>query len=125
MALKIYDTLAPQGNYPAVNAADVEMPDGSRLSEFNPTYPVEAGVSGQTIEPERHYVFGSVAELDVTLAQKDDNKAHEYWFDFEPTEGFAGLTITPEPRWMVEPQYPAGKRCMVGIVMGMAVMGIG
>lgn len=35
MALKIYDTLAPQGNYPAVNAADVAMPDGTRLSDFS------------------------------------------------------------------------------------------
>lgn len=34
MALKIYDTLVPQGNYPAVNAANVEMPDGTTLDEF-------------------------------------------------------------------------------------------
>lgn len=34
MALKIYDTLAPQGDYPAVKAESVEMPDGSRLSDF-------------------------------------------------------------------------------------------
>ena len=34
MALKIYDTLAPQGSYPAVKAEAVEMPDGTRLSEF-------------------------------------------------------------------------------------------
>lgn len=33
MALKIYDTLAPQGNYPAVKAGDVLMPDGSRLAQ--------------------------------------------------------------------------------------------
>lgn len=35
MALKIYDTFAPQGNYPAVNAEDVAMPDGTRLSDFS------------------------------------------------------------------------------------------
>lgn len=34
MALKIYDTLVPQGNYPAVNAAYVAMPDGTTLDEF-------------------------------------------------------------------------------------------
>ena len=33
MALKIYDTLAPQGDYPAVEAKDVKMPDGKKLSE--------------------------------------------------------------------------------------------
>ena len=35
MALKIYDTIVPKGDYPAVNAKDVEMPDGSRLSELS------------------------------------------------------------------------------------------
>ena len=34
MALKIYDTLKPQGDYPAVEAADVRMPDGKKLSEL-------------------------------------------------------------------------------------------
>lgn len=33
MALKIYDTLKPQGDYPAVEAADVRMPDGKKLSD--------------------------------------------------------------------------------------------
>ena len=34
MALKIYDTLVPQGDYPAVKAEDVLMPDGKKLSEL-------------------------------------------------------------------------------------------
>ena len=34
MALKLYDTLTPGGDYPLVDAEDVLMPDGSRLSEF-------------------------------------------------------------------------------------------
>lgn len=33
MALKIYDKFKPQGDYPAVDATDVEMPDGKRLPE--------------------------------------------------------------------------------------------
>lgn len=85
---------------------------------------IKAAESGAVLEPGVWYEFGEVGELNVTLAQKDDGKAHEYWFDFEPAEGFAGLNVTPEPRWMVDPQYPVGKRCLVGIVMGMAVMGI-
>lgn len=35
MALKIYDTIHPDGDYPAVNAAHVAMPDGRRLSDFD------------------------------------------------------------------------------------------
>lgn len=34
MALKLYDTLTPDGDYPLMKAKDVEMPDGTRLSEF-------------------------------------------------------------------------------------------
>lgn len=110
------------GADPVVEAKDVQMPDGSRLSEFNPVFPALEGAA--VLEPEKHYVFGAVAELAVTLAQKDDGKAHEYWFEFEPEEGFAGLTIDPAPKWVGDPQYPAGKTCLVGICMGMAVMAI-
>lgn len=35
MGLKLYDTLTPAGEFPLVNAADVAMPDGKRLSEVN------------------------------------------------------------------------------------------
>lgn len=34
MALKLYDTLIPDGDYPLMKAKDVEMPDGTRLSDF-------------------------------------------------------------------------------------------
>ena len=123
MALPIYDTMEAQGDYPAVNAKDVQMPDGSRLSEFNPVYPVLPGEA--VAKPETWYQFGEVSELAVELLQKDDGKAHEYVFEFVPAEDFAGLNITPAPTWLREPQYPAGKRCIVSIVQGLAVMGCG
>lgn len=34
MALKIYDTMVPQGDYPAVKAEHVQMPDGTKLSDL-------------------------------------------------------------------------------------------
>ena len=33
MALNIYDTMKPKGNFPIAQAEDIEMPDGSRLSD--------------------------------------------------------------------------------------------
>ena len=33
MALKIYDKIAPSGDFPVVDSSHVEMPDGKRLSE--------------------------------------------------------------------------------------------
>lgn len=34
MAIKLYSGLTPAGDYPLIEAKDVEMPDGTRLSEF-------------------------------------------------------------------------------------------
>lgn len=124
MALKIYDTFAPQGNYPAVNAQDVAMPDGSRLSAWNPAYPVQEGAA-EALRPETYYRFGEVDDLAVILAQTEDDLAHEYLFEFTPTDNFTGLTIAPEVTWVAEPQFPPGKRCIVSVCMGLAVMGCG
>lgn len=44
MALSIYDTLEPKGNFPAVKAKDVVMPDGTRLSDF------KGGVSAEYLQ---------------------------------------------------------------------------
>lgn len=170
MAIELISKIKPKNNgeFPLVDAADVEMPDGTRLdaatndlknqqaeqgemaaataqrveelgdelneaknafnealSKLDVSMPVLPGVTGQALEPETFYQFGEVSELAVTLAQKEDGKAHEYWFQFQPQEGFSGLTIAPEVRWVGDPQYPAGQTCLVGICMGMAVMAVG
>ena len=38
MAIELMDKIKPKGggNFPMIDAADVEMPDGTRLSEFKP-----------------------------------------------------------------------------------------
>ena len=84
--------------------------------------PILAGAAN--IEPERYYAFGEVDSLAITLAEKADGRAHLYQFEFVPTEAFSGLTITPEPVWCNDAQYPVGKRVLVAVQMGMAVMGI-
>lgn len=121
--LPIYSPLEAMGNFHLVDAKDVRMPDGTRLSAFNPVMPVAPGAAA--LEPETWYQFGDVSELAVTLTQQDAGKAHEYVFEFVPAADFTGLTITPAPVWMREPQFPAGKRCVVSIVQGLAVMGCG
>lgn len=171
MPLTIYDTLAPQGNYPTTMARHVGLPGGgnvlAELDRINEiltaffdsdnqsldelseivnyivrnktlidavTQDVAAVAQSvvpevlpgtATIEPEKYYDFGSVESLTVTLAEKADGRAHEYTFEFTPAEAFQRLTITPAPVWLREPQYPVGKRCVVSIVQGMAVMGCG
>lgn len=72
--------------------------------------------------PEHYHVFGEVDSLDVTLVEADDGKAHEYCFEFIPSASFSGLTITPEPAWVTDPEYVTGKTCQVSILRGLAVM---
>lgn len=122
MPTLVVDTIKPKGvgGFPVVEAADVEMPDGSRLSDLSVSYPV---VDGETeLQPEQYYVFGEVDSLSVTLAEVDDGKAHEYCFEFVPAGNFTQLTVTPAPAWVSQPQYPAGKTCQVSILRGIGVM---
>lgn len=121
MAIELIDTIKPKngGSFPIVEAEDVSMPDGKRLSEMSMSYPiVEADAE---LQPGCYHVFGEADSLSVTLAEADGTKAHEYCFEFIPTENFTGLTITPEPRWANEPQFPAGKTCQVSILRGIGV----
>ena len=136
MAIELIDKIKHASGGKIVDAADIEMSDGRDLetfvAEIDKTLdalveqmppPVLPGA--ETIEPEKYYDFGSVESLTVALAEKADGRAHEYTFEFTPAEDFQGLTITPAPTWLREPQYPQGKRCIVSIVQGMAVMGCG
>lgn len=120
MALKIYDTLVPQGDYPAVKAEDVEMPDGTRLDALSTVIPVVEGA--EELLPDRFYVFGEVSTLRVTLVETDDGLAHEYCFEFVAAEDFEGFDITPAPVWNAEIQIVPGKTHQVSILRGIGVM---
>lgn len=70
MALRIYDTLVPQGDYPAVKAEDVQMPDGTKLSELK-IPEASGGVSSWndlTDKPfqEEEVMTAVMAEQDIT-----------------------------------------------------------
>lgn len=106
--------------YALVDAADVEMPDGSRLSELSVSYPIET--SGTELQPETYYAFGEVGSLYVTLVEPNDGKVHEYCFEFKPTTEKFTLNVSPNVTWAGEPQYRAGKTCQVSILRGIGVM---
>lgn len=122
MAIEVISKIKPKGNrdFAIVDAEDVQMPDGSRLSDSTFAYPIAQGAA--ELEPEKYYVFGSVSSLSVTLAEVDDGKAREYCFEFDAAEGFEGLTITPAPKWATEQQVVPGKTHQVSILRGLAVM---
>lgn len=74
------------------------------------------------LEPGVYHVFGVVDELTIRLPEVDELNAFEYAFEFIPSESFAGLVITPEVRWTVEPIFFAGKTHQVSILRGVGVM---
>ena len=121
MALKVYDTIKPNGTFPVAEAEDIAMPDGSRVSDISAgVYPVLEGV--EELQPEKFYNFGETAGLSLTLAEADDGKAHEYCFEFIPLEGFTGLTISPEPSWATPCVFTTGDIHQVSILRGVGVM---
>lgn len=122
MSIELIDKIKPKngGTFSLVDASDVEMPDGTRLSEQTIGMKIVEGSA--EIQPDTYYVFGEVSELAVSLVTVDDGKAHEYCFEFIPTADFSGLTVTPEPTWANEPQFTDGKTCQVSILRGVAVM---
>lgn len=124
MAVEVIDTLKPKndGDFPVVEAGDVLMPDGKRLSDASlGSLPLEESTALQ-LKPDVYRVFGEVSSLTVELVAVDDGKVHEYCFEFIPTEDFTTMTITPAPIWAAEPQYPVGKTCQVSILRGIGVM---
>lgn len=119
MALVLYEKLEHYYGKPLLDAHSVEMPDGTRLDELSVSYPVVT--EGAQLKPETYYVFGEVSSLNLTLVEPEDGKAHEFAFEFIPTKNFSGLSLTPEPKWVVEPQWAAGKTCQVSILRGVGV----
>lgn len=65
MALKLYDKLTPSDSFPLVDAKDVEMPDGTRLSEFNPSVGEEVLKDIAALKAQDE-VFMDAAELAVS-----------------------------------------------------------
>lgn len=122
MPIELIDKIKPKNGqgFPLVESEDVEMPDGTRLSDLSLCYPLADGAA--VLQPDQYYVFGEVSELSVSLAEADDGKAHEYCFEFIPTSSFKGLNITPEVKWAREPQIQPGKVHQVSILRGIGVL---
>lgn len=124
MAIELIGKIKPKnnGNFAMVDAEDVEMPNGERLSEISlGALPMEESTAAQ-LKPDVYRVFGVVSSINVELVEVNDGKVHEYCFEFIPAEDFSGLVVTPAPAWVTGLQFPAGKTCQVSILRGVGVM---
>lgn len=123
MAIELISKIKPKGGgtFAMVDAEDVEMSDGTRLSDNSlGSYKIVQG--NNTIEPGKYYVFGEVSSLDVTLVENDNGMAQEYCFEFVAASDFTTLTITPEPRWATIARVIPGNIHQVSILRGIGVM---
>ena len=121
--VELIDGFTPTADFPLIRAKDVLMPDGTRLSDLEnepPSY--ELMGKSTRLEPEKYYVFGEVSSLDLTLILPADGRVHEHCFEFQPSDSFTSLTITPEPVWATTPQFIPGKTCQVSIMRGIGVI---
>lgn len=94
MSLRIYDTLETQGDFPAVKAEDVQMPDGTRLSDFEGSLPVP-GVAqvGQILRVAAVDENGVITALEAVEASgnmifmtEDEYRAYRNSDSYNPTQ---------------------------------------
>lgn len=133
--IELISGLVPKnnGDFPLVQAKDVAMPDGSRLSDMTSgAYPiVDASTTEipsiedgtvKAISPETYYLFGEVDSLIVYPVEPNDGKMHEFCFEFIPSNNFEGFSVYGGCKWATEAQFTAGKTCQVSIMHGIGVM---
>lgn len=94
--------------------------DSGYITECQSAYPITTGV--KKLSPETFYLFGEVDTLTLELDEPDDDLAHEFCFEFIPSESFSGMYITPEPNWVTAPSIKIGKTYQVSILRGIGVI---
>ena len=117
MALKVYDTLVPQGDYPVAKAEDVLMPDGTRLDKLKIPEPVTdyvKSVNGKTPD-ENGNVVVQIPEQKKELPQVTDDDNGKFlmvvngaWVAMDATELLTAIVkdlfveISPEDYELLE-----------------------
>ena len=134
MPIEVIDEIVPKndGKFALMQAKHIEMPNGSRLSEFGIAYPTVNGTTVTlplvddkffSLEPETFYVFGTVDSMPVFCNDPGDGRAHEFAFEFTPSEHFTGMEFAEgqSPQWANFLHFSPGKPCQVSIVRGIGV----
>lgn len=75
------------------------------------------------IQPNRYYIFGEKASLNITLAEGEEGKLNEYMFEFVSGTTPTTLTLPESVKWMGDNTIEASKTYQVSIVNNIAVLG--
>ena len=98
------------------------QPDSNGKGTLAEPLPIIVESTAAQLQPDIYQVYGEVDGLDITLVEKDDGRIHEYTFEFIPKEGFTGLTVTPEVKWVSTPVFPPGKTCQISVMRGVGIL---
>lgn len=120
------------GISPEVEVSEIDGGNRVSFTDLNGTKSIDVmdGKSGykaefdgtSMLQPDKYYIFGEVSELSLTLVEAEDDRVHEYCFEFIPTTDSFPLTISPDVKWTTTPQYFSGKTHQVSIVRNVGVM---
>lgn len=97
-------------------------PDGNGKGTLVEDRPLIVESTSVELQPDIYQVYGEVDRLEITLVEKEDGRLHEYTFEFIPRGGFTEMQITPEVKWVQEPEFSEGRVHQVSIVRGVGVM---
>lgn len=73
------------------------------------------------IDPNKLYVWGSVAELTITFNAGVSGFVNEYMLQFTPSTDSFTLSLPNGVRWMEQPDWKAGSTYYVSILNNLAV----
>ena len=98
------------------------QPDDSGKGTLVEPLPIIVESTAAQLQPDIYQVYGEVDGLDITLVEKDDGRLHEYAFEFIPKDGFTGLTVTPEVKWVNDLRFEPNRIHQASIVRGVGIL---
>lgn len=100
----------------------VIQPDINGKGTLAEPLPIIVESTAAQLQPDIYQVYGEVDGLDITLVEKDDGRLHEYAFEFIPKDGFTGMRITPEVKWVNDLHFEPNRIHQASIVRGVGIL---
>ena len=100
------------------NASDVTAALGLKADK---TERMQMTDTTARIDPNKLYVWGSVAALNITLTPGTAGVVNEYMLQFTAASDNFTLTLSDTVRWAVEPEFQAGHTYYVSIQDGLGL----
>lgn len=98
------------------------QPDSNGKGTLAEPLPILVESTAAQLQPDIYQVYGEVDGLEITLVEKDDGRLHEYAFEFIPKDGFTGMRITPDVKWVNDLRFEPNRIHQASIVRGVGIL---